>query len=378
MIEVVVAAYASGSRGHQRWLRHVVEAARPHFDHGLGVWGFLIDARRRVDEWAGPLISLNVPRGFPSAMREFLSHGFARMPLRLLEVAFRRPAPRVAAGSELAGGQPLTSFPMIAPLARQFAFDDSIGVRCGDPRGLGCFVGAFTPEVFRTSPASRRRWSRVAAHVTAATFTDNGRLLYVGPRAEEHVAHLRAAVVNRARARSHRLSARPDEALELWPALVAGRWSLVDGERGTCRALWNAPASHANVAISRLERDVSSLVAMGHTNKLVAYELGIAEGTVSAVVDRLRKKLGAASRATLVAACARLEDDAGSGQETPLLALLSPGEREVVRAAAEGFSNAAIAASRGHSVRTTENMLAVAYRKLGVRSRAELVARLLG
>ena len=60
-----------------------------------------------------------------------------------------------------------------------------------------------------------------------------------------------------------------------------------------------------------------------------------------------------------------------------LLDALSAAEREVARLVLEGNSNAAIARERGTSPRTVANQLAALYRKLGVRSRAELAARVI-
>ena len=60
-----------------------------------------------------------------------------------------------------------------------------------------------------------------------------------------------------------------------------------------------------------------------------------------------------------------------------LLDALSAAEREVARLLLEGNSNAAIARERGTSPRTVANQLAALYRKLGVRSRAELAARVI-
>lgn len=57
---------------------------------------------------------------------------------------------------------------------------------------------------------------------------------------------------------------------------------------------------------------------------------------------------------------------------------LSPAEREVARAAAEGWSNTEIARRRGRKVRTIANQLASIYKKLGVGSRAELAVLFLG
>lgn len=58
------------------------------------------------------------------------------------------------------------------------------------------------------------------------------------------------------------------------------------------------------------------------------------------------------------------------------LAPLSEAERAVVGLAVVGLSNKDIASRRGSSPRTVANQLASAYRRLGVGSRAELIARL--
>jgi DNA-binding NarL/FixJ family response regulator len=57
--------------------------------------------------------------------------------------------------------------------------------------------------------------------------------------------------------------------------------------------------------------------------------------------------------------------------------MLSSAERAVVAAALRGCSHAEIAYERGSSPRTVANLLAHAFRKLEVRSRAELAAKLL-
>jgi DNA-binding NarL/FixJ family response regulator len=58
----------------------------------------------------------------------------------------------------------------------------------------------------------------------------------------------------------------------------------------------------------------------------------------------------------------------------PALASLSEAERAVARAVAEGLGNAEIARARGVSTRTVANQVASIFRKLGVKSRLELVA----
>ncbi|HVH45133.1 MAG TPA: helix-turn-helix transcriptional regulator [Labilithrix sp.] len=55
---------------------------------------------------------------------------------------------------------------------------------------------------------------------------------------------------------------------------------------------------------------------------------------------------------------------------------LAPGEREVLQLVLDGYSNTEIAAVRGTSVRTIANQVASLLKKLGARSRYELIGRL--
>jgi len=57
---------------------------------------------------------------------------------------------------------------------------------------------------------------------------------------------------------------------------------------------------------------------------------------------------------------------------------LTPAERDVVRAILDGASRREVAQRRGTSPRTVSNLLAQAFRKLGVRSRMELAVKLAG
>lgn len=61
----------------------------------------------------------------------------------------------------------------------------------------------------------------------------------------------------------------------------------------------------------------------------------------------------------------------------PQLAQLAPSEQEVLVLVLEGQSTAAIARARGTSPRTTANQIAAIFKKVGVRSRAELAAKLI-
>jgi DNA-binding CsgD family transcriptional regulator len=239
-------------------------------------------------------------------------------------------------------------------------------------------------------------WSRVGAHVAAALrLRRAARSLRDGDAVGARDT-LRRAVVRIDRARGALRRRDPTAALEAWSALVDGRWSLVDrfesdGKRYVV-ALPNAPAAPDPRALSGMERAVAQYVAMGHANKLIAYKLGVAEGTVSAVVASVKRKLRFRSRAELITAVTtreRIEHDemivAGEtihvlARKTGRLArsdawrTLTAAEREVAKLAIRGTSSDAIASKRACSRRTVDNLLARVFRKLGVSSRAELAS----
>jgi DNA-binding NarL/FixJ family response regulator len=96
----------------------------------------------------------------------------------------------------------------------------------------------------------------------------------------------------------------PDAALGGWPGLVDGRWSLVDkfdhdGKRFVL-ARRNEPFVAGLGALTERERAVASYAALGHSNKVIAYHLGIAHSTVRVLLARAAQKLGVKSRSQLV------------------------------------------------------------------------------
>jgi DNA-binding NarL/FixJ family response regulator len=123
-------------------------------------------------------------------------------------------------------------------------------------------------------------------------------------RSGDALASLRehAVAVDRARGRLRRTDV--DEALGLWRGLAAGRWSLVEHFESDGRRYYlareNPPAVAGVLALTQRERCVAALAACGHSNKLIAYELGLSVGTVSTHLKAAMKKLGLARRANLV------------------------------------------------------------------------------
>src|SRR5258706_7579778 len=113
-----------------------------------------------------------------------------------------------------------------------------------------------------------------------------------------------AQSVDRSRGRLRR--ADPEEAVALWRALVAGHWSLIDHFDHDGRRFLVA---HRNRLIDPIlslrslsdrEQQTALLAALGHTNKLIAYDLGVSPNTAAVYLRRAAAKLGASSRVSLV------------------------------------------------------------------------------
>ena len=194
-----------------------------------------------------------------------------------------------------------------------------------DPGG---FVVGLSIPLSVQSKVSRReyeQWDRVGAHIAAgqrlqaralelhsqgplagdAILHPDGRVEHAGENAKPLAARvsLREAAIAMDRARSSLRRKDPDEALAMWRALVSGRWSLVDKfDRDGRRFLVahkNDPRARALGALTPREQQVTAYLALGHSNKHIAYELGLSESTVSEVGRRSLAKLGISSRADL-------------------------------------------------------------------------------
>lgn len=216
------------------------------------------------------------------------------------------------------------------------------------------------------------------------------------------------------RTRTTQVESHPRDAATIWEAMVAGVWSLVeqfDSQGHRCFiARRNA---HAAPALSDRERQIVARASLGHSNKHIAYELGLCSSTVASQLTSAARKLGVSSREVLVHAFAVLggagaeRAELGHGSAPPverrdgaavvrvarfdhdghdyaviritiapkLPPSLTAAEAEVATLVVEGLSNAAIAGRRNTSVRTVANQLRSIYSKLAVGSRRQLCSR---
>lgn len=224
-------------------------------------------------------------------------------------------------GVEDYGAGQLETIASVRAGKRDDALIERIVLSALDPFGTG--VGFVIPRrVLARRPPSRGEtaiWGRVAAHLAAAhrlrssehpieaVVSPGGRVLDATGPARDIVARdaLRAAAISQDRVRSRR--GRPqdaDEATEQWRALVSGRWSLVDQFESDGRrflvARVNERGSTRVAALTARETQVVELAALGHANKLIAYELGLSVATVARTLARAATKLGASTRVELI------------------------------------------------------------------------------
>ncbi|MFZ5893360.1 MAG: LuxR C-terminal-related transcriptional regulator [Myxococcota bacterium] len=199
---------------------------------------------------------------------------------------------------------------------RKQGIDDVLVINAGDPSGKGCML-AF-PDKQREYPSSWvALWRRAAAHIASgnrlrrmltrlaglapspdtaeAVIAPSGRVEHAVGSASPKAARkaLQEALVRIDTARSRKPS--PERGLELWRGLVSGRWSIVESfERDGKRyylAYRNDPDVEPASALSKREQQVLAYAALGQSNKLIAYSLGLSLSSVSTLLARARRKL---------------------------------------------------------------------------------------
>jgi DNA-binding CsgD family transcriptional regulator len=190
-----------------------------------------------------------------------------------------------------------------------------------DASGRGCALYLLSKTSFELPTPLLGFLKRLAAHLATAyrlqrrvaelndggsaaeaVLDEDGRLLHAegDARANDCRSSLSFAAQQLRWARGKARHEQPAPAVDAWKGLVASRWSLherrdSDG-RSFIYALPNPPASAGPNTLSLREQQVATLATLGRSNKLIAYELGLAAATVRVLMAR-----AARSRAELIA-----------------------------------------------------------------------------
>lgn len=305
------------------WLPSLLRAGAPVLDHGLGVFALVCMRPPEV----GPLI-LGQLHGTsdPDGFADRLTRVERELPPDLLWALSRPTVPRTL--SE-AAGENLRALEFVM---RRFEFaKDGLGMSAFEPNGHGIYLIAPLSKVTSLTQRARDRLQMLAAHLGAG-FRLRGALAKtkaepatdlphraevvidpngfrvteaIGPaKSRDAREALRDAALNVDRARGRMRDSDPEQALELWRALVRGRWSTVDwfdsDGRRFVLGVPNAPEVMDPRGLSEREQQAVAYALSGQTNKHIAYQLGLSKGRVSTLMSSAMRKLGVQTRAQLV------------------------------------------------------------------------------
>jgi DNA-binding NarL/FixJ family response regulator len=379
LIAVVEAAYRI-DLADDVWIEQVARAASPLLDEGLGVAGYLVRLADgggvldtpvlvgRGDPWAGRWRSLwwdrhmaRIPKSFIVQLSSFGSPAYASESCGAL--ARKVPVARLA-----------TRLP---PLPLPTGVREGLVVTGFDASGVGAALFAFRQSQASAPVAGSARvvLSRLSGHLAAAM-----RLRALPGQQREQArdagpggAELRAAIrrIDRARLRRNRAS---EEALDLWPALQPGGYSVLADGAGRWTALANPPTAPPLEHLTPRQRQAVALLGLGRSNKAIAYEMGIAPSTVSTLLSAAARRLSARNTAELIARTylavqTSIMQPPGPGPR------LTEAEAAVLALLRARLSDSAIASVRRATRGTITKQIDSLYRKLQVGSRRELLAR---
>jgi DNA-binding CsgD family transcriptional regulator len=325
LLSIVEAAYRLDVTDDE-WLAGVAAACRPALDDGFGVCAF--EFRHRMGE--PPQILRRSKQGIPEELSRVYSEVFRNLDASVQVRPFTHGP--CTTGSQMMGQrEEFLQNPHMQRNVHRFGMYDSIWITAAEPTGSGCGIHAGRAQLGWASRSFRERWARIAAHLAAGTrirqrlreaadpprveavWSPDGKLLHAEGAAQkpEAITQLRQAVLNVEEARGPRRGVDGLRALQGWQGLIEARWSLIDQFESDGRrfvvARENAPRAPGPGALTQRERQVVGYAALGHDNKIIAYDLGIAHATVKVLMARAASKLGVRSRSeaitTYLAAC---------------------------------------------------------------------------
>jgi DNA-binding CsgD family transcriptional regulator len=320
-IRIVEAAYGLDDPD-QRWLESLGKALRPSLDEGLGIGLFFFEIGPKNQLRFSKPVILGAGRAVAAA----LPIAMAATPRAIIGKTFGAPGWLATTSELILPGPAFANHPLTVMFGRPFGVGDLLTLKVMEPDRTGVGVVSALREIRTATPRERESWGMCVAHIRSAlrlrrslagkdvldgaeaVVTPSGKCVHADGEAKTRDAResLKDAVKRAERARGPLRKTRPDEALELWQALVSGRWSLVerfesDGQRYLV-ARPNPPELRDPRGLSARERQVVALAVLGHSHKLIAYELGISRSTASGYVSSAMRKLGVETQAELVGA----------------------------------------------------------------------------
>jgi len=298
------------------YLRELVSRAVPLLDRGLGVASYTYDAR----DPSRPVMQ-------QLAMSGTFQPGWLSAFYNEMEKCSSQPSPRTHptgfeswARLSCAQVSQIPAMREMLPLFSHFGgARDVFALNALDASGRGLWLGAPWPRATRASKERETLFTRVAAHLTTAqrlrrqapdtprpteaVLSPEGNVLHAEDVAKGTDARteLRRAATALERARTREGRRNVELATRQWKPLVLSRWSMLDefdsdGRRYIVAVDNRAPTAGTQPALSEREHQVLTHALLGHTNKVIAYELGLSDSTVRVLFHRAALKLDAKNR----------------------------------------------------------------------------------
>jgi DNA-binding CsgD family transcriptional regulator len=316
-VGVIEALYAV-EQSRESWLDGVMRSTIP-LTACTGVGAILYDASDGLAPRLDFITALNVPPGWvemaiATHTEPMLGPGLAQNARKYMCASSR---------------EYLSTFGPLESSMRQGMAQAGLGeafiVNGLDASGLGCAIYLLTKTRFKLSIRVLEFLKRVASHMATAyrlqrlvselgqsptgeaILDSDGRVLHAEGQATPRDCRstLMSAVQQYRWARGTARHDQPIPAVDAWKGLVEGRWSLREQTESDGKALIHAVANEPCLdgppPLSPREQQVAALAGLGRTNKLIAYELGLADATVRVLMARAARKLGVRSRTELLA-----------------------------------------------------------------------------
>lgn len=321
LLAAVEAMYAT-ELSTEEWLRQVAETCRPAIDlHGLGIVAGLYSCPDPCS--FAPQAAFMV--GLDDALQAVFVEGFGGLsPIFIADGFLSRSC---FFGATVRGWQDIP--PVRSGAMRKCGAVDSLQINAVEPDGEGCWITSPLAETVSLSDETLLALTSLARHLASA---HRLRRRYRDAKISEKDADATVELTGRVRAARgdarqpvnrealargassvaairRRGKATDARALTGWEALIADRWTLVDdpGHDGRLLlALENREAPLGVNLLSPRERDVLVRALKGDDNKVIAYDLGLAQSTVRVLLTRAAAKMGARSRRELLEKSAAL------------------------------------------------------------------------
>lgn len=318
LLDCLAASYRLDLDG-PTYVRNLAAAAAPLLDRGLGIIAYTYDARdparAKVEDFA--VSDAFDPAWLPpyyAAVEAIGENGDPRNPTGF------------ATWGHMTVGQ-ATAVRGMRPFLPAFAHiggaRDTFAVNARDASGQGLWLGAPMRSTRPVPEADKVLFSRLAAHLTsairlrrtaegaaprpAAVMSSDGALLHAEQRTAVDLRdELRRAALAFDRARTRKARADVELATRHWRPLVSSQWSLLDefdtdGQRFIVAIDNRPPTRTPRGRLSEREHQVLTQAHLGHSNKVIAYELGLSHATVRVLLHRAARKLGVGTRAEAIA-----------------------------------------------------------------------------